>query len=56
MNTISIAIFNRHSDAETYQRRLSEAGIAGELHDCSGVHGARITVPADQFERAYQQM
>jgi hypothetical protein len=56
MNTISIALFSRRSDAEPYQRRLSEAGLAAELHDCPGIHGARLDVPAEQFERAYQLM
>jgi hypothetical protein len=56
MNTISIAMFSRRSDAEDYQRRLSEAGLAAELHDCTNLHGARIDVPAEQFERAYKMM
>jgi hypothetical protein len=53
MNTISIALFNRRSDAEQYQKRLSEAGFAPELHECPGIHGARLEVPAEQFEGAY---
>jgi hypothetical protein len=57
MNTISIALFSRHADAEPFQRRLSETGIAAEIHDCSSLkNAARIRVPADQFERAYQLM
>ncbi|HWD91588.1 MAG TPA: hypothetical protein VG938_04480 [Verrucomicrobiae bacterium] len=56
MNTISIAMFRQRADAEGYQKRLSEAGLAAELHDCSGVHWARLDVPAEQFERGYQLM
>jgi hypothetical protein len=54
MNTISIAIFNHRSDAEPLQRRLSEAGVSASVRDCLRMKGARIEVPASQFERAYQ--
>lgn len=54
---MSIALFSRHSDAESYQRQLREAGIAAEVHGCTGIKdAARIDAPADQFERAYQLM
>jgi hypothetical protein len=53
MNTTSLALFSRRSDAEPFQRRLSEAGISAHVRDCSSLKGARIEVPADQFERAY---
>jgi hypothetical protein len=56
MNTISIALFSHRSDAEPFQRRLSEAGIPGEIRDCASMNGAHIEVPADQFERAYKLM
>src|SRR6266404_295978 len=56
MNTISIARFSCRSDAEPFQRRLSEAGIPAEIHDCAGMDGVRIKVPAGQFESAYQLM
>jgi hypothetical protein len=56
MNKISIALFNRRSHAEPFQRRLSEAGVPAEVHDCASMQGARLDVPADQFERAYQLM
>jgi hypothetical protein len=54
MNTISVALFSYRSDAEPLQRRLNEAGIHAEVHDCARMSGARIEVPADRFERAYQ--
>jgi hypothetical protein len=53
MNTISIALFGRRSDADLIQRRLTDAGIPSQLHDCASIKGARLEVPADQFERAY---
>jgi hypothetical protein len=53
MNTTSIAMFNHRSDAEVLQKRLSEAGIHAKVHDCSSMKGARIEVPSDEFERAY---
>lgn len=56
MNNISIALFSRQSDAEPYLRRLNAAGLNAELHDCHSMNGARIEVPAEQFERAYQLM
>lgn len=56
MTKVPIALFSRRSDAEPYQRRLSEAGIQAQLHDCSTLHGARLEVPAPQFEQAYEHM
>ena len=53
MNTISIALFSRHSDADLIQRRLTDAGIPSRLHDCTSMKSTRLDVPADQFERAY---
>lgn len=54
---MSIALFSRRADAELYQRRLKEAGIAAEIHDsASNKNAARINAPADQFERAYRLM
>jgi len=56
MNKTSIALFSHRPDAETYQRRLAEAGIHAEVHDCATLKGARIEVPADEFERGYALM
>ena len=56
MNKISIALFDSRSNAEPFQRRLSEAGIPAEVHDCTSIKGARLDVPTDQFERAYSLM
>jgi hypothetical protein len=53
MNTISIALFSRHSEADSYQARLTDAGIPSEIHDCASMKGARLEVPADRFEQAY---
>jgi hypothetical protein len=53
MNTISIALFSRHSDADLIQRRLTDSGIPSQLADCKGMTGTRLEVPADQFERTY---
>ncbi len=53
MNTISIALFSRHLDADLIQRRLTDAGIPSQLHDCASMKGTRMDVPADQFEKAY---
>ncbi|HXS68494.1 MAG TPA: hypothetical protein VN761_06590, partial [Candidatus Polarisedimenticolia bacterium] len=54
MNKISIALFKSRPDAEPFERRLREAGVPAETHDCSHIKGARIDIPADQFERAHQ--
>lgn len=56
MNTISVATFSQRPDAEAYQKRLSEAGLTTEVHDFTAIHGARIEVPAEQFERAHKMM
>src|SRR4051794_25886292 len=54
MNTIPVALFSNRSDAEPLQGRLSEAGIHAEIHHVALMNGARLDVPADRFERAYQ--
>ena len=64
MNRIPVATFITRSAAEPLQRRLAEAGIQAEIHDDLKLEklwfvskdrsGARLEVPADQFERAYQ--
>jgi hypothetical protein len=56
MNTIAITRFGCRADAESYQRRLTETGIPAHVHDSSSLKGARIDVPAGQFERAYGLM
>jgi hypothetical protein len=56
MNTIAIALFSRRSNAEPFQKRLSEAGISAEIHDAAAMPGARLEVPVDQFERAHELM
>jgi hypothetical protein len=53
MNKTSISLFNCRSDAEPIQKRLREANIAADLHDCSHMKGARLDVPTDKFEQAY---
>ena len=53
MNTISIALFSSHSDADAIQGRLTDAGIPSQLHDCKSMKGARLEVPAERFEQAY---
>lgn len=53
MNT-TIALFHHRADADRLQTRLSASGIRANVHDCSHMQGARIAVPEDQFERAYQ--
>jgi len=64
MNTIPVALFTHRAKAEPIQKRLSEAGIAAEIHEELRLEklwfvpktgaGARLEVPADQFERAEQ--
>ena len=64
MNRIPVATFITRSAAEPLQRRLTEAGIQAEVHDelkleklwfvSKDRSGARLEVPSDQFERAYQ--
>jgi len=64
MNRIPVATFGSRSTAEPLQRRLLEAGIPAEIHDelkleklwfaSKDRSGARLEVPAEQFERAYQ--
>ena len=64
MNRTPIALFNNSRPAESLQQRLRDNGVAAEIHDEPGLGkfwfisqgraGARLEVPADQFERAYQ--
>jgi len=64
MNRTPIALFNHSSAATALQRRLRENGLAAEIHDDAGLGkfwfvwhgrvGARLEVPADQFEGADQ--
>jgi hypothetical protein len=54
MNTISIALFGRRSDAEPLQKRLSAAGIPAEVHSCPSMKGARLHVAASKFEPAHE--
>src|ERR1041385_4830912 len=54
MNTTFVALFNQHSDAEPWQKRLSEAGIPAEINDGSSMKGSRSEGPADRFEQAYR--
>jgi len=62
MNRIPIALFHDRGKAEPIRQRLTEAGISAEIHDelrleklwfaCKEDCGARLEVPAGQFERA----
>lgn len=64
MNIMEIALFPNRSKAEPIQQRLCQAGFDSEVHDDLSLErlwfvlqpeaGARIEVPADQFERAEQ--
>ena len=64
MNRTTVAIFGTRSKAEPLQQRLVQAGIPAEIHDELHLQklwfiskdrtGARLEVPSDQFERAYQ--
>jgi predicted Zn-ribbon and HTH transcriptional regulator len=64
MTRVPIALFGNRAKAEPIQRRLTENGIKAEVHDelrleklwfvSKPAAGARIEVPADQFERACQ--
>jgi hypothetical protein len=66
MSRIPIALFKDCAKAEPIQHRLAEAGIAAEIHDELRLEklwfvskpdcGARIEVPANQFERAEQML
>jgi hypothetical protein len=66
MNRIPIALFNECARAEPIQQRLAQAGIAAEIHDELRLEklwfvskpdcGARLEVPANQFERAEQML
>ncbi len=57
-----LALFSSRAKAEPIQQRLAAAGIPGEIHEELRLEklwfvsrksaGARIEVPADQFERA----
>ena len=64
MNRIPVATFVNRAKAGPLQQRLAEAGIQAEIHDELRLEklwfvskersGARLEVPADQFERAYK--
>ncbi len=64
MNRIPVATFNSSTSAEPIQRRLVEAGVQAEIHDelklekfwfaAKDKSGARVEVPAEQFEHAHQ--
>jgi predicted Zn-ribbon and HTH transcriptional regulator len=64
MNRIPVALFSNRTKAEPLRARLVQAGIPAEVHDelkleklwyiPKGSAGARLEVPADQFERAYE--
>src|SRR5438552_17189247 len=64
MNRVVVAIFTDRAKAEPLQKRLAEAGIQAEIHDelrleklwfvSKPATGARLEVPAHQFERAEQ--
>jgi predicted Zn-ribbon and HTH transcriptional regulator len=64
MNRIPVALFSNSAKAEPLKQRLIQAGIQAEVHEELGLEklwfvskhsaGARLEVPADRFERAYQ--
>jgi|ERR1041385_581009 hypothetical protein len=64
MNRIPVALFTNRNVAEPIRARLTEAGIAAEIHDERGLErlwfvpkpkaAVRLDVPADQFERGEQ--
>ena len=64
MNRMPVALFSHRDKAEPLRRRLEEKGVKAEIHDELRLEklwfvskpscGARLEVPADQFERAYQ--
>ena len=51
MNTISIALLNRRSDAELLQKHLNEKGIRAAITE--HYHLADVKVPAPDFEEAH---
>src|SRR4051812_2299857 len=64
MNRIAVAIFPNRAAAEPLQHRLVESGVQAEVHDELRLEklwfvskpqaGARLEVPAPQYERAHQ--
>jgi hypothetical protein len=63
MRTVPVALFSERAMAEPLQQRLSQAGIAAEIHDIHWQHRLwfipkksagtyYLEVPRDQFERA----
>jgi len=64
MNRIPVALFNSRTLAEPIQSRLSQAGIAAEIHDEPRLErlwfvskpkaAVRLDVPSNQFERGEQ--
>src|SRR5438105_15697462 len=64
MNRVPLALFANRANAEPLQQRLRAAGIGAEIHDelrleklwfvSKPATGARLEVPATQFERAEQ--
>jgi predicted Zn-ribbon and HTH transcriptional regulator len=66
MNRMPVALFSNSSKAEPLRQRLVESGIRAEVHEelrleklwfvAKHSAGARLEVPADQFERAYEQL
>ena len=64
MNRIPVALFSNAAKAEPLRERLQQAGCQAEIHDELKLEklwfvpkdgaGARLEVPAEQFERAYK--
>ena len=64
MNRIQVALFSNREKAEPLRSRLVQAGMQAEVHEELRLEklwyvpkqsaGARLEVPAEQFERAYQ--
>ncbi len=66
MNRLPVALFGRRNAAEPVCARFREKGIPAEIHDelrleklwfvPKGSAGARLEVPAEEFERAEQML
>ena len=66
MNRMPVALFSNRAKAEPLQQRLAATGIKAEIHDELRLEklwfvskpsaGARVEVPADQFELACAQL
>src|SRR5260221_5764787 len=64
MNRMSVALFSNRAKAEPIRQRMAQAGLPAEIHDelrmeklwfvSKAEAGARVEVPAAQFERAEQ--